>query len=47
MAEVAAGVGAVIGRAYIDVGYRFQKAFHTVNQSFDISHVGASVGVKF
>jgi len=47
MAEVAVGVGAVVRKAYIDVGYRYQKAFHTVNQSFVISHVGASVGVKF
>jgi len=47
MGEVAAGVGAVIGKAYVDVGYRFRKAFHTGGQSFDISQVGAAVGVKF
>ena len=47
MGEVAAGVGAVIKRAYVDVGYRYRKAFHTGTQSFDISQVGASVGVKF
>jgi hypothetical protein len=47
MAEIAAGVGAVIRRAYVDVGYRYRKAFHTANQSFDISQVGAAVGVKF
>jgi hypothetical protein len=47
MAEVAVGVGAVVRKAYIDVGYRYRKAFHTVNQSFQISQVGASVGVKF
>ena len=46
MGEVAAGIGAAIGRAYVDVGYRYRKAFH-VNQSFDISQVGVAVGVKF
>ncbi|HEU5257980.1 MAG TPA: hypothetical protein VFU28_18465 [Vicinamibacterales bacterium] len=47
MGEVAAGVGAVIKRAYVDVGYRYRKAFHTTNQSFQFSQVGAQVGVKF
>src|SRR5439155_1528929 len=46
MGEVAAGIGAAIGHAYVDVGYRYRKAFH-VNQSFDISQVGVAVGVKF
>jgi opacity protein-like surface antigen len=46
MAEVAAGIGAAIGRGYVDVGYRYRKAFH-VSQSFDISQVGVAVGVKF
>lgn len=47
MAEVAAGIGVVIGHAYyVDVGYRYRKAFH-VNQSFDISEVGVAAGVKF
>jgi hypothetical protein len=46
MAEVAAGIGAVVGHGYVDVGYRYRKAFH-VNQSFDISQVGVAVGVKF
>ena len=47
MGEVAAGVGVVIRKAYIDFGYRYRRAFHTVNESFDISQVGAAVGVKF
>jgi len=47
MGEVAAGVGAVVKRAYVDFGYRYRKAFHTGSQSFDISQIGASVGVKF
>lgn len=47
MGEVAAGVGAVVKRAYVDIGYRYRKAFHTGNQTFDISQVGAAVGIKF
>jgi opacity protein-like surface antigen len=47
MGEVAAGVGVVIKRAYVDLGYRYRKAFHTGDQSLDISQVGAAVGVKF
>jgi hypothetical protein len=47
MGEVAVGVGAAISRAYIDVGYRYRKAFHNVSDSFDISQVGVAVGLKF
>ena len=47
MGEVAAGVGAVVKKAYVDFGYRYRKAFHTGTQSFDISQVGAAVGLKF
>jgi hypothetical protein len=47
MGEVAAGVGAAIRRAYVDVGYRYRRAFHNVNQSFDVSQVGVAVGLKF
>jgi hypothetical protein len=47
MGEIAAGVGAVVKRAYVDFGYRYRRAFHTGTQSFDISQVGAAVGVKF
>jgi hypothetical protein len=47
MAEVAAGVGAVVKGAYLDFGYRYRVAFRTGIQSLEISQVGASVGVKF
>lgn len=47
LGEIGAGVGVVVGPAYLDFGYRFRKAFHNVNQSFDFSQFGASVGVKF
>jgi hypothetical protein len=47
MGEVAVGVGAVVSHAYFDFGYRYRKAFHNLNDTFDISQVGAAVGVKF
>jgi hypothetical protein len=47
LGEVAAGVGVVIGGAYVDVGYRYRKAFHNVHDTFDVSQVGVAVGVKF
>lgn len=47
LGEVAAGVGVIVGRAYVDFGYRYKRAFHTVGESFDFSQLGASVGVKF
>jgi hypothetical protein len=47
MVEVAGGVGAVIRRAYLDVGYRYRRTFHNVNQTFDLSQISAAIGVKF
>jgi opacity protein-like surface antigen len=47
MTEVAAGVGVVIRGAYLDLGYRWRKAFHTVHDSLEVSQVGVAVGVKF
>jgi hypothetical protein len=47
MAEVAVGVGAVVRGAYLDFGYRYRQTFHNFGQSFDISQIGGSVGVKF
>ena len=47
MGELAGGVGIVIRRAYVDVGYRYRKAFHTEGVSFDTSQAGVAVGVKF
>jgi hypothetical protein len=47
MAEAAGGVGVVVGHAYVDFGYRYRRAFHNLNQSFNVSQVGVSAGVKF
>ena len=47
MAEVAAGVGVAIDKAFIDFGYRYRKAFHNLNDTFDISQVAVAAGVKF
>jgi len=47
LGELTAGVGVVVGPAYVDFGYRFRKGFHTMNESFEFSQLGASVGFKF
>jgi opacity protein-like surface antigen len=47
MAELAVGVGAAVKKAYIDVGYRWRKAYHTLEDNFEISGVGVSAGLKF
>jgi opacity protein-like surface antigen len=47
MTELAIGVSAAVKKAYIDVGYRWRKAFHTLDDTFEISGVGAAVGLKF
>lgn len=47
LGELTAGVGVVVGPAYLDFGYRFRKGLHTVNESFNVSQLGASVGFKF
>jgi len=47
LGEVAAGLGVVIGHGYVDLGYRYRKAFRNVDQSFDASQVGVAVGVRF
>ena len=46
MAEVAAGVGVAVRRAYIDFGYRYRRGFHSVD-TFDVSQIGVSAGLKF
>jgi hypothetical protein len=45
-AEGVAGVGVTAGEAYIDVGYRFQRIFHTV-EPVDIGQVALTVGWRF
>jgi opacity protein-like surface antigen len=47
MTELAVGVGAAVKKAYIDVGYRWRKAYHTLDDTFEISGVGVAVGLKF
>ena len=47
LGELAGGVGVALGRAYLDVGYRYRKAFHTGRSRVALSQVGVSIGLKF
>jgi len=46
MAEAIAGAGIVAGRTYVDINYRFRKAFHTV-EPIEFSQLSVGVGVRF
>jgi hypothetical protein len=46
MAEAIFGVGIVKGSTYIDVGYRYRRAFR-LGESLDFSQFGAGIGFKF
>jgi opacity protein-like surface antigen len=46
MVEAAFGVGVVAGHTYIDVGYRYRRAFHFTDE-LDLSHVSVGIGFKF
>lgn len=47
MAEAVAGVGVIAGRAYLDVGYHYRRAFHAFEGTFDFSQFTVSAGVAF
>ncbi len=47
LGELAGGVGVTIGRAYVDLGYRYRKVFRTMGQSLGVSQLGAAVGIGF
>jgi hypothetical protein len=47
LGELAGGVGVAIGRAYVDVGYRYRRAFHTGRSEVALSQVGVAIGLKF
>ena len=46
MAEAALGIGIVAGETYIDIGYRYRRAFH-MTERFDLSQFSAGIGYKF
>jgi hypothetical protein len=46
MGEIAAGIGVAVKRAYVDVGYRYRRAFHTAN-NLALSQIGVSAGLRF
>jgi hypothetical protein len=45
-AEVLAGVGVAAGRTYVDVGYRYRKAFKT-SEPLTFSQFSVGVGMRF
>jgi hypothetical protein len=47
MGELAGGVGIAIRKAYVDVGYRYRRAFHTGSSELALSQLGVSLGLKF
>jgi hypothetical protein len=47
LVEGGLGVGVIVGRVYVDVGYRYRRAFHVFGDSFDFSQVMTSAGIAF
>jgi hypothetical protein len=47
MVEAGTGVGLILGRVYIDAGYRYRRAFHVFGEAFDFSQVTTSLGIAF
>ena len=47
MGELGAGAAIVVRRAYIDIGYRWRKAFHTIDQPFNVMNVSVAAGLRF
>jgi hypothetical protein len=46
MLEAAFGVGIVAGQTYIDLGYRYRRAYH-LNDGFEFGQLSAGIGLKF
>jgi opacity protein-like surface antigen len=46
IAEMTTGVGVVAGQVFIDVGYRYRKAFHFA-ETLDFSQFCVGIGMKF
>ena len=46
MGELAAGVGIAIRRTYVDIGYRYRRAFRT-GDGLSLSQIGVALGLKF
>lgn len=44
--EAAVGVGVYRGPLYLDIGYRFNRAFH-LSEPLDISRIAVGIGYKF
>ena len=46
LAEVVAGVGFVARKTYVDIGYRYRRAFHSVT-TVELSQVSVGIGAKW
>jgi hypothetical protein len=46
LAEVVAGVGFVLKNTYVDVGYRYRRAFHSAT-TVELSQVVFGIGAKW
>ena len=46
LGEVVAGVGFVTRKAYIDIGYRYRRAFHSAT-TIELSQVSVGIGAKW
>jgi len=44
--EAAAGVGIAAGRTYVDIGYRYRRAFHMTGP-YDFSQLAVGIGMRF
>lgn len=47
LVEGGGGVGVIVGPVYLDVGYRYRRAFHVFDGSFTFSQITTSVGMAF
>jgi hypothetical protein len=47
LGELAGGVGIVIKGAYLDLGYRYRRAYRTGTSKLALSQVGVAIGLKF
>ena len=46
LGEAVAGVNVVTGRTYVDVNYRYRKAFHSA-EAIEFSQLSVGVGIRF
>jgi len=47
LVEAGAGVGVIVGPVYLDIGYRYRRAFHVFDGAFTFSQITTSAGMAF